>query len=770
MGRYTTVGLINAWIRAVFGILIGVSIYFLLNSIFLGVMAMAILFFLPIGNERLEQRINSGWFAFVMYLLLLFAFYDGGVLGLGIDLGAGTASTVSTGIIAGVLGVLVLALFLYSLFGHAKRSWMKRTFVPSSNRGKNIAATITIIIFIIFILFSAPWNWSFSAIIFVTIWFVAILSGMLGGIEAKQTVGIILLIISFFIYTFGVGSDQVGAAAFGDTWWPSVKDFGKQTLEPIVDSFKNMFKSFKEAIDMLTCPTCAARDIVDSIYANPASGGKVGSFGLEFEELTVPDGKLNLGRPFSVTMSLKNQGAKDAENVNLDLLVSKTDYEKGGWILEDDDKKAFEDSKKLGDLPVEDANQFVVVGELTCDGLKKTGIAESSTLKKIAEGVEGATDTVKDFDYSKSIGSYETKNYIVPVKGVANYNYKMDSQLSVEFISTKERERLVKEKKLERKKVKGTMTTSPLAVSLSMDMDQPVIEGTRFYVGLGVKLQEKSAASGPVKIKVRFPKGWVKSLTKVTGAKCEKEMKNCGKTADITVEGGWNSVNDENTMKAFYSHIVSENKDAFVGFGKELAIYKKVIEDGKETDVIELIVYKITEDAYQIFFDFPTHVTALNGKPTETFVMTAESEFSAIKWREVSAKFEFGGFCCKGISGACLKNQECNAESDEAPGNCVATSQPVSDIVKFGEIGYCKGMTEQNRNVAVCGYGYGECENNYCIEKDPSDNINLKCRPLDVNGVTVKVCCKDVDSNEADCKTEFEKLKGEKLKAQSTPS
>ena len=676
MGEYTVVGQLRAYAKMIFGVLLALAVGFFLQSIFLGVLTFAILFFIPFLNEEDEEKTNGIIFSIIMGLLLFYAF---GVFpiswadGLGIDLGITVGPWQVTSLSFLIVGCVFKGVMLSSPKAKAGSVSISR----SSEATFDLVLTILLIgIFIWNIVALGPWNWNFAALIFVTIWLITFLSGTFGGIQTKQTVGVIMIILSFLIYTLGIGSNVVGEAAFGQ-WWPQVKDFGKQTLVPIKDAFKNMFQSFKDAINLLLCPTCAVRDIVQGIYTNPSGKGKIGSFGLEFEELAVPEGKITLGRPFSITTSLKNVGAKDATNIDFNVFVSGATGQELG-INTTKPTGPIETYKKL---TVEDAKQQVIVGNLFCSSIKERELV---------------------------------KNYIAPVKAVAEYDYRMDSSLSVEFIKSAERERLLKDKKLERKKGRSEMTTSPLALSLAIDIDQPIEENTRFYLGIEAKSQEKDGKAKDVRVKIVLPKELDARKVDLTGGSNNSAVLG----TDVTIDPNLNSLT------------------WLVGSLGE-------------------------EESKKIFLDFkPFEIST----PTKTFVITADAVFRFEKWRELSAKFEFGGFCCPGIEEdkACQAGSRCDYRSGETVGRCVPVAQPIespkSSAELKGRIGYCKKQVEETQNQATgvkkCDKGEGGCDVSFgssgSILLFPNCNSNLECRNLKDAGLDLYVCCDSTSTNQ-DC-------------------
>ena len=746
MGDYTHQGWMGAVMKAIFGIVLAFVLGWVLNSLFLGVLTFAILAFLPMDNEEEEYQANGILFAFVMFILLILAFspeipflssyHEFGVQGLGIDLG------IKIGLVHYIsLGVLILFCILKGVF-MAPKGLKKLRINVAEDAFSNMLLLITIIALLIWnIILFQPWNWNFTAILFSGIWVLTFFNGVFGGIEIKQTFGVVIIMISFLIYTFGVGSDVVGSAAFGQ-WWAPVKDFGKQTLGPLKDAVEDMFKSFKEAIKLLTCPTCAAKEILQGVYTNPTGKGKTGSFGVEFEELSVPESKLTLGRPFSVNLGIKNQGAKDAQNVVLTLSLPGTPgYE---LPLEKANQNPVTE-KKFNEIVQEDAKQFVAVGTLDCESIKKTDLVKKSSFLR-----KTLIETGQEFESQLS----------TDIKAEASYSYSSDSELTLEFISKAERERLLKEKKLERRKEKSKITTSPVAVSLFVDIDQPIEEGTRFYLGVEVKAQEKDGYAKGVEAVINLPDEFVPSgtprrtfveniINKATGdiQKGPRETSTATKIGEfVTATGG---------------KIVKENPKADL-FPADI--------EGKSQ--IRLSIPELPEgESTRVFFDFAEDTIRLPS-PTKTVAITAQTKFDFVKQRSASVSFAFGGYCCPDIEGACYAGTRCDYNAKEKLGVCIADkAEGVGGVIEAeklppkGSVDYCEKKAQLSRGVARCAESAGQCTSSSTKKPDTNlcansaeDGQKLKCEGVSVSiygtSQNQDACCKvqvNGDVDKLDC-------------------
>ncbi len=586
---YTAQEFIRAWSRSIFGVIIGIMFWWIFDSLFLGFLTIAFFFFIPSQNSDSERRANRILFGGLMVILLFLAFSGSG---LGLDiLPAGVESNLN---------------------------------------------------------YLAPWTWSGSAIIFLGIWIISFLSGVLGGIQARQGVGIAMIIISFLMFTFGVGSNQVGSAAFGD-WWPQVKSWSSNVFGPIKASLSNAWSSLQKAWGLFTDPFGAARDIIDGIYKNPTGKGKVGSYGVEIEELSISDSKLLLGKPFSISLNLKNQGATQADNLELNLYIDNTSGSVFG----------------VSGLPLiypkleqEEIQPETFIGNVLCSAVR------SRNLKL---------------------------DYIIPIRAELDYQYSMQSSLNVEVISSEEWDRLIKAGKLPKKKVKSEMTSSPVSLVISLDMDQPIKENTRFFIGVEAKNKESDGIAENVVVEIDMPDEFVFTQQGITYVG--------DKPPQIT-----------------------------------------------QTGEIIWTIDRLDEEGERIFIDFTAGPGVSIDVAERTFTIDASADFDFKKWKEISKKFEFGGFCCTDVSGVCPANEQCVAlPGGQDLGRCTAggsTGQTTYLDLK-GLPGFCQAQIDETST--LCDIGQGGCDTNSQCLGTP---IPLECRDVGAQR-GAKVCCSPGDTPEA---------------------
>lgn len=736
MGKYTSPGWAKAYTQLGFAIALAFAVGYFLNSPFLGFLTLAVLAYYPIDDEDSEAQINGVVFAGIMFILLLWAFGFFKTLNLSLLSGA-EGLGIELGIQTGYVHVIALMVFM------GVTVFKGISIVAGGKQSKNADTQIfdagfvifMFVVFVINIIVFEPWNWNFSAIIFAAIWLFTFLNGIFGGKEMKQTFGVVIIVIAFLIYTFGIGSDQVGAAAFGN-WWPPVKEFGKQVFDPIKDAALTMYKSFKDSMQLLLCPTCVARDVLQGVYANPTGKGKVGAFGVEFEDLSVPDGSIALARPFNINLGIKNVGAKEAKDVKVRLRIGGENV--NSFRTGTDFDKPTKDNpnpplhKISFPLPQEDAKQLPVNGQITCVNLPNLRdvvqpIGNLETIgRKIASGVEYVS-TIGTDKTSQSASDYKFNTSFVNIRAEAEYKYSIDSQLQLEFISKTERERLLKEKTLERKKVRSQMTTSPVALSLFVDIDQPIEEKTNFFLGVEATAQEPDGEASGVVVEIKLPKDFVGDISK----------------AGDSAGGGFGITG---AIKKPSAPKDQERLDWYeIDLGKNTLKWHVAGNLRQENNI---------NQTKRLFLDFPQGRIDLKGIPTKNFVVTAKADdFTFTKWKETTVSYSFGGYCCKElkIDGQCRTGTHCEKTTEEL-GNCVVDGQGSTSILTEdqtlpGGKFYCKSGLR-----TACLLGMGGCEGGVCSQTGKDINDEKVCKSIE--GVSVNVCC-NKNGDDASCGRTF---------------
>ena len=91
-----------------------------------------------------------------------------------------------------------------------------------------------------------------NTVLFYSVWGFSVLTGFTAGPEARPAVGIIVIMISLFIFSTTY-TGYVGSAIFG-VWWPQVQGFGETYLSPLGDVWAQAQTAFSDTWLIMTNP------------------------------------------------------------------------------------------------------------------------------------------------------------------------------------------------------------------------------------------------------------------------------------------------------------------------------------------------------------------------------------------------------------------------------------------------------------------------------------------------------------------------------------
>lgn len=407
-------GDLEIFIRPLIGIYIALAFGFIFNSVFLGLLAGAFLFYIPFPSRREDAgpmlMVNRIIFLVLMIAIIILAFNAPGTLGLGLDMGG---------------------------------AWFM------------------------------PWEWNTSAIIFGGVWLISFVTGLLSDMESRQIIGSIMILISFVLFATGVGSQEVGAAFFGQ-WWPVVHNTLGGITEPISEIFSSIQSTFGDAFTMLTCPTCYATQLLNStVTENPT--GKTGTYGIEFTSFDID--QIYAETPFAITTIIKNEGAFEARNVELYLntTLRQSSLNKE-WI-------PLDKFGLKGDSVIPIGERFVQ--------------QDSRQTMFFFDGIDCSV-----------INKYDLRYRYLPFRATVSYEYDVDASLEVQFMSIEEWDRKVRENTLYTSKVVSKMSSSPARLSLGT-LDQPIRESdTPFNIQLKLEAADQHSSIEWANITIKIPKAF----------------------------------------------------------------------------------------------------------------------------------------------------------------------------------------------------------------------------------------------------------------------
>ena len=213
----------SGWFRSIFGLIIALELLYVFESLFLAMLAFAMLVYMPIPQVTPRLQNPNFYISSVVMLALLFmAFSNSAFLGLGLEF---------TG------------------------SWY------------------------------APWTWNTTMILFVGFWLISFIACLSGNSESRQGMGAFMIVFASVIFAVGVGGQEMGTAFFGP-WWPTVHNFGSQVLTPLGDAISGITSTLGQGWMLLTNPVGYATQLMNGTHAeNPL--GESGALGVEITDLTV---------------------------------------------------------------------------------------------------------------------------------------------------------------------------------------------------------------------------------------------------------------------------------------------------------------------------------------------------------------------------------------------------------------------------------------------------------------------------------------------------
>lgn len=394
----------DGWLRSLFGVFIAILFITIFESWFLGMLAFAFLFYIPVPSNLKNIRNPNFWLFGIIMIILLFSAFGAG---LGLDMGGP----------------------IY-----------------------------------------APWEWNTSAVIFLTIWIISMITGLGGDLRSRQSIGAVMIIISFVFFAMGPGGQAVGEATFGP-WWPTVHEYGTMVFGPLGDALSSITNIFRDSFMMLTDPVGYATRLMNGTYAsNPL--GSTGALGIEITDLTLSPVYPEI--PFYLTAMMANKGSFDAENVKVQFSVNFKGIEADDIGIKEEDITQYldgEDNYETAKFIREYQEQFTFSSEgLGCD------IIESKGLR----------------------GKY------LPLRVNVTYNYQSDSEVNIEFMSQNEWERLAKENRLNQELVfiKSQYSSAPVMFPIGTPgIKNPILVGKGFHIGMRLESAKGEVSNGGYSIK-----------------------------------------------------------------------------------------------------------------------------------------------------------------------------------------------------------------------------------------------------------------------------
>ena len=660
---YTTNELIKAGGKAFFGLIIAITIISVFDSWTLGIVAAAALVFIPFPNEDTEKIINL----VLLGLLLAFILFSGFGSGLGLDLGVNVTFFWTLLIFAVEIAISI-----------EYKGWSKWLY------------TVPLVIAIGSLYALQPWNWTLSATIFIAVWVVMLLGGsstiLSGNPSSKAGIGMVFFVVVFFIFASGVGTQEVGSAFFGE-WWPTVYQTGSQIFGPLGDAWSQLTGGLGTGLQLITNPMAFAQQIMNGTYGRDTTTGLAGAYGVEIERFTSTP--VYIGQPYSLSMMVKNKGAFEAESVTANISLGEKPpkgitMDKLGFVSKDGEQQCNEKECTLN----------------LVEGSEKMAKLD---LRQVFFQSSGFSCPV--------VEEYDVKERFVPIKGYVQYDYEVESQLPIEFMSKSEWDRRVREGKLvTQSKKPSTITNAPVKLSIDT-LEQPIREGNKFYAGILLGSAKKNGKIiPPVTVDAEIPEGF-----------------------------------------------------RFAGNGVKDSCSPNT---GVKKDGTNIYTWTFTGEPYLVLCQFKAMENM--GEPTRTFLVKANASYTFSETKDLVTKLEFGGVACCEKDGDCPTGETC--ENNE----CTTMKEGVWEDPR-GKEGFCSDWKSTmynslNTNQKAiykekCQLGWGGCSSDSDCDADSLSRAGASikstgyCRKMGFT--SAKICCpqaenpSDKDSVDANCETGY---------------
>lgn len=353
-------------------------------------------------------------------------------------------------------------------------------------------------------------------IVFSALWVIGLIVGLATPSDARPAVGILIVFVAFLTFGSTVGEQAMGSAFFGQ-WWPTIHNTANEILEPMGELFDQIGQTFGQSFLLLTNPVQYATQITQGQYTeNPL--GPTGAYGLELENFNVDS--IYLDEDFSIRFELANKGPYTARNLRLSIASTETnDYVRDPTYNENPDGELTATGNDLRydykkwtvyeyvPAPGVDSGHPVAAG----NGIIPQDVKPFFYTAKFGCSEVGNTEWGPEWiqeQREKKIAQEDLREYYISYMVNYTYEYGVDSNLQVEFISDEEWNNRVRNDNLVRGQVASLVSTAPVKLSIGA-MDQPIREGMPFFIGFNITSMEgRKSAIGEADVMVQVPKAF----------------------------------------------------------------------------------------------------------------------------------------------------------------------------------------------------------------------------------------------------------------------
>ncbi len=468
-------------------------------------------------------------------------------------------------------------------------------------------------------------------IVFSALWVIGLIVGLATPSDARPAVGILIVFVAFLTFGSTVGEQAMGSAFFGQ-WWPTIHNTANEILEPMGELFDQIGQTFGQSFLLLTNPVQYATQITQGQYTeNPL--GPTGAYGLELENFNVDN--IYLEEDFSIRFELANKGPYTAR----DLRLSIASTEPNNYMRD----------PTYGGSP--EGSLTATRNDLRYDYKKWTvyeyvPVPAAGSGHPVEEGNEIIPQDIKPFFYTAKFGCSEVGNtewgpdwiqeqrenkmaqedlreYYISYMVNYTYEYGVDSNLQVEFISDGEWNNRARNDKLVRGQVASLVSTAPVKLSIGA-MDQPIREGMPFFIGFNITSMEgKKTDIGEADVVIRIPKAF-------------------GRPASCTVEldqATYTSPTPQISQDQIIRHSLIPN----------MGRYYTVSGAGYDTNVLYFMLEK--NDPKHVFCQWSgkatdgTNQPDLGNVPSKKYTVFANATYEFTKWDTEDTLINFRDVC-----------------------------------------------------------------------------------------------------------------------------
>ncbi|MBU2520205.1 MAG: hypothetical protein KKB03_03115, partial [Nanoarchaeota archaeon] len=372
--------------------------------------------------------------------------------------------------------------------------------------------------------------------------------------------------------------------------------------------------TFSNAFMMLTDPIGYAHKIQEGNYVdNPT--GKKGSYGVEITKFDM--NYLYIGQPSIIQVNLKNEGSFPAKNVVLGISIPYKEAQKMSEVSGDTDIPYI---TNLGFTPGSPQNPGTEV-KSPRPGVHIWGLRTDNEEEILYTDPPIASMPHQDQYFSLFTGNLTCANYVlfnlkeksVPIRATVAYDYSVESQLNIEFVSVNEWERRVQNNQLIETQVASSISSSPVKLSISTN-SQPIRVDRPFIISLDLKTEVDNSAIDDAVVTMNVP--------------------------------NWLLENDDLSRICFGPGTVTKNvpttaTGSLTGF--ETVIWKPTSGQYENYPIGSESVTLVCR-FYNAESDLEKEIDTL---PSKTFNIQARGDYRFYKWKDRKAPVNIGQYCCK---------------------------------------------------------------------------------------------------------------------------